>query len=80
MSFAAVLIALVELCEIFAPGCGSNVSSWLGPPAIHSTISDFAGLPLRRFFRGPRQPLRQRRQPADARQAQAAANAERREK
>src|SRR4051794_32931291 len=25
------------------PGLGSKVSSWLGPPPIHSTTTDFAG-------------------------------------
>src|SRR5947207_11793348 len=46
MSFAAVLIAFVDSCEIFVPGCGSKVSNWLGPPLIHRMITDFAGLPL----------------------------------
>jgi hypothetical protein len=45
ISLAVVLIAFVASCEIFVPGCGSNVSSWLGPPDIHSTMSDLAGVP-----------------------------------
>ena len=46
------------------PGCGSNVSSWLGPPSIQSTISALGRRAPRRFLRRPRQPLGQRRQPA----------------
>ncbi len=28
---------------IFLPACGSNVSNWLGPPDIHSIMTDLAG-------------------------------------
>ena len=35
------------------PGCGSNVSSWLGPPCIHRRMIDCAGRPLGRAARVP---------------------------
>ena len=47
MPGTAVAIARVSP-EIFLPGCGSNVSNWLGPPASHNTISDCAGRPAAR--------------------------------
>ena len=34
------------LVELPGPcGLGSNVSNWLGPPASHNTMMDFAGVP-----------------------------------
>ena len=73
MPLAAVAMALVPPA-IFLPGCGSKVSSWLGPPPSQSRMTDCAG--PRVFSACCGQKLADGRQPGEPGQLEEAAAVE----